>query len=101
MIAVAIAIMGILCIMFLKSAPAGHKPTTRKPFDWKLLGDVQLWCYAFIYSGFVIGIRGTQTWMAVYATDVYVSSYGLRLNQAVVSGGLLAFVAYSLVGRGV
>ena len=99
MIAVAIAIMGILCIIFLKSAPAGHKPTTRKPFDWKLLGDAQLWCYAFIYSGFVIGIRGTQTWMAVYATDVYVSSYGLRLNQAVVSGGLLAFVAYSLVGR--
>jgi len=91
--------MGILCIIFLKSAPAGHKPTTRKPFDWKLLGDAQLWCYAFIYSGFVIGIRGTQTWMAVYATDVYVSSYGLRLNQAVVSGGLLAFVAYSLVGR--
>jgi MFS family permease len=65
----------------------------------KLLGDMQLWCYALIYSGFVIGIRGTQTWMAVYATDIYMSKYGLALNQAVVAGGLLALVAYSLIGR--
>jgi nitrate/nitrite transporter NarK len=100
MIAAAIAVMGILCICFLKSAPAGHQATTRRPFDWTLLGDVQLWCYAFIYSGFVIGIRGTQTWMAVYATDVYISRNGLALNQAVIAGGLLAFVAYSLIGRG-
>jgi MFS family permease len=99
MIAVAIAIMGVLCILFLKSAPAGHPATTRRPFDWKLLGDVQLWCYTFIYCGFVIGIRGTQTWMAVYATDVYISRYGLALNQAVVAGGFLAFIAYSLIGR--
>jgi MFS family permease len=99
MIAAAIAIMGVLCIVFLKSAPAGQQATTRHPFDWKLLGDIQLWCYAFIYSGFVIGIRGTQTWMAVYAADVYISRYGVALNQAVVAGGLLALIAYSLVGR--
>ena len=61
MMAAAIAIMGVLCIAFLKSAPAGHQATTQRPFDVKLLGDTQLWCYALIYSGFVIGIRGTQT----------------------------------------
>src|SRR5215470_7169987 len=97
----AIAVMGVLCIAFLKSAPAGHQATTRRPFDVKLLGDMQLWSYALIYSGFVIGIRGTQTWMAVYATDVYISKYGLALNQAVVAGGLLALVAYSLIGRAI
>ena len=99
MIAVVIAIIGVLCILFLKSAPLGHQATTRRPFDAKLLSDVQLWCYAFIYSGFVIGIRGTQTWIAVYAADVYISKYGLALNQAVVAGGLLAIIAYSLIGR--
>jgi len=101
MMAAAIAVMGVLCIAFLKSAPAGHQATTQRPFDVKLLGDMQLWCYALIYSGFVIGIRGTQTWMAVYATDVYISKYGLALNQAVVAGGLLALVAYSLIGRAI
>ena len=101
MMAAAIAVMGVLSIAFLKSAPAGHQATTRRPFDVKLLGDMQLWSYALIYSGFVIGIRGTQTWMAVYATDVYISKYGLALNQAVVAGGLLALVAYSLIGRAV
>jgi len=99
MIAGAIAIMGVLCIVFLKSAPAGQQATTRHPFEWKLLGDIQLWCYAFIYSGFVVGIRSTQTWMAVYATDVYISKYGFALNQAVVAGGFLAFIAYSVIGR--
>src|SRR5213592_2839900 len=101
MTAAGIAILGIVCILFLRSAPAGHQATMRRPFDPKLLGDMQLWCYAFIYSGFVIGIRGTQTWMAVYAADVYISKYGVALNQAVVSGGLLALVAYSLIGRAI
>ena len=101
MIAAAIGIMGVLCIAFLKSAPTGQQATTRRPFDVKLLDDMQLWCYALIYSGFVIGIRGTQTWMAVYATDVYISKYGLALNQAVVAGGVLALVAYSLIGRAI
>jgi len=100
-IAGTIALMGVLCILFLKSAPAGHQATTRRPFDWKLLGDMQLWCYTFIYCGFVTGIRVTQTWMAVYATDVYISKYGLALNQAVIAGGLLALIAYSLMGRAI
>jgi len=99
MTAAAIAVTGVVCIAFLRSAPAGQKATTRRPFEPSLLRDPQLWCYAFIYTGFVIGIRGTQTWMAVYAADVYISKYGTALNQAVVAGGLLAFVAYSLIGR--
>src|SRR5207247_7366319 len=31
----------------------------------------------------------------------YISKYGLALNQAVVAGGLLALVAYSLIGRAI
>src|SRR6266850_2600692 len=101
MTAAVIALAGVVCIAFLRSAPAGQKATTRRPFEPGLLRDPQLWCYAFIYTGFVIGIRGTQTWMAVYAADVYISKYGTALNQAVVAGGLLAFVAYSLIGMSV
>ena len=56
-------------------------------------------CCALLYSSFIVGIRLTQTWMAVYAADVYIGKYGLALNQAVVQGGLLALFAYSLVGR--
>lgn len=101
MVAGVIAIMGVLCLLFLKSAPSGHPATTRTPFDWTLLRDLQLWSYALLYSGFVVGIRGTQTWIAIYAADVYIGAHGMAVNQAVVSGGLLALVAYSLLGRAV
>ena len=99
MIAAAIAVMGVLCLVLFRSAPAGQTATTRKPFDWSLLRDVQLWCYAFLWSGFVIGIRITQIWIAVYAADVYIAERALPLNDAVVRGGLLALIAYSLLGR--
>ena len=101
MIALAIAVMGVLCLAFLKSAPSGEVATTRKPFDWSMLGDVQLWCYAFLYSAFVVGIRLTQAWIAVYAADVYIFERGMSLNDAVVAGGLLALLAYSLTGRAI
>jgi MFS family permease len=101
MIAAAIAVVGVLCVLFLRSAPSGHAATTRKPFDWRLLRDLQLWCYAFLYAGFVVGIRGTQTWIAVYAADVNIARYGMSLNQAVVTGGFFALVAYSVLGRAV
>ena len=99
MIAAAIALIGLLCLVLFRSAPSGQTATTRKPFDWTLLRDVQLWCYAFLWSGFVIGIRITQIWIAVYAADVYISGRSMPLNQAVVAGGVLALVAYSLIGR--
>ena len=98
-IAAAIALMGVISLAAFRSAPAGQRATTAKPFDRGLLKDPQLWCYALLYSAFVIGIRETQTWMAVYAADVYIGKYGVALNQAVVQGGLLALFAYSLVGR--
>jgi MFS family permease len=99
MIAAAITLIGLLCLTLFRSAPPGEVATTRKPFEWRQLRDLQLWCYAFLWSGFVIGIRITQIWIAVYAADVYISGRGIPLNQAVVAGGLLALVAYSLVGR--
>lgn len=101
MIALALAVLGVLCFIFLRSAPSGEVATTRKPFDWSMLRDVQLWCYAFQWSAFVVGIRLTQAWIAVYAADVYISQQGMSLNDAVVGGGLLALLAYSLTGRAI
>jgi MFS family permease len=99
MLAFVIAVMGVVCLALLKSAPSGRPATTKKPFDWAMLRDAQLWCFAFLWSGFVVGIRLTQAWIAVYAADVYISGRGMSLNDAVVAGGLLALLAYSLTGR--
>jgi MFS family permease len=99
MIAAAIALMGMLCLLLFRSAPSHQIATTRKPFDWSMLHDLQLWCYAFLWSGFVIGIRICQIWIAVYAADVYIAGRGMPLNEAVVRGGVLALLAYSLLGR--
>ena len=77
MIAAAIAVMGVLALLLLRSAPSVEAATTRKPFEWRLLGDPEVWCYAFLWSGFVIGIRIAQMWIAVYAADVYISGQGM------------------------
>ena len=99
MIAAGIAVVGLMSMLLLRSAPSASAATTRTPFEWRLLGDPEVLCYAFLWSGFVIGIRIAQTWIAVYAADVYISGYGMSLNQAVISAGLLALLAYTLAGR--
>ncbi len=100
MVAAALALIGVLCLMFLRSAPPNLPATTRKPFDAALLADPQLWAYTFLYSAFIMAIRIVQPWIAVYAADMYLA-HGLDMKSAVLSGGLLAVVAYSLLGRGV
>ena len=99
--AAAIAVMAITCFVFLRSAPPASKATTSKPFPLALLGDLRLWCFAVIYMGFMIGVRNAQAWTVIYATDVYITAHGFDLNSAVVAGGVLATLAYSLLGRGI
>jgi MFS transporter, OPA family, sugar phosphate sensor protein UhpC len=95
-----LAVIGVLCLIFLRSSPPNHPAaTTRKPFDAALLADPQLWAYTFLYSAFIMAIRIVQPWIAVYAADLYLDQ-GLDTKAAVLSGGLLAVVAYSLLGRG-
>src|SRR5262245_58946525 len=84
MLAAGIAVLGIVALLLFRSAPATQSATTRKPFEWHLLRDVEVWCYAFLWSGFVIGIRIAQIWLAVYAADVYINSQGMAVNEAVV-----------------
>lgn len=101
LIGVAIAVLGVGFLVLFRSAPAAQVATTRKPFDWAMLRDLQLWCYAFLWSGFVVGIRLTQIWIAVYAAEIYIAERGMAVPDAVIAGGVLALVAYSLLGRAV
>ncbi len=88
------------CAIFLRSAPPNRPATTSKPFEGRLLADPQLWAYTFLYSSFIMAVRIVQPWIPVYAADLYLSQ-GQPINAAVLGGGLLAVVAYSLLGRGV
>jgi MFS family permease len=99
MVAVALAAIGVLCLVFLRSAPPHAAAVARRPFDLELLRDPRLWAYTFVYSAFIMAVRIVQPWIAVYAADLYIA-HGLRTSDAVLRGGLLAVVAYSLLGRG-
>lgn len=98
--AVVLVAIAVICFAFLRSAPPGQPATTRKPFAWRLLADPQIWCYAALFAGFMVGTRTAQAWISIYMSDVYESAYGYDTNAAVVTGGLFATVAFSLVGRG-
>jgi MFS family permease len=100
MVAVGLAVIGMLCLIFLRSAPSDRPARTSRPFEAALLADPQLWAYTFFYSSFIMAVRIVQPWIAVYAADIYLQD-GRSLNAAVLGGGLLAVVAYSLLGRGV
>ena len=99
MVAIGLAAIGVLCLIFLRSAPRDRPAATARPFEAALLADPQLWAYTFLYSAFIMAVRIVQPWIAVYAADIYLQR-GLDMNAAVLGGGLLAVVAYSLLGRG-
>jgi nitrate/nitrite transporter NarK len=100
MMAAAFAVLAVLCALFLRSAPSSSAATREKAFDSALLADRRLWAYTFLFSSFIVAIRIVQPWIPVYAADVYVAR-GLATNRAVLQGGVLAAVAYSIGGRAI
>ena len=100
MVAIGLAVIGVLCAIALRSAPPNRPATTTRPFEARLLADPQLWAYTFLYSAFIMAVRIVQPWIPVYAADLYLAR-GQTTNAAVLGGGLLAVIAYSLLGRGV
>lgn len=98
-LAAIIAVIGVGCALFLRSAPAGAPATERKPFDWSMVKDIRLWSYIAIYSGSIIAIRILPPWLAIYAADIYISR-GMPLNTAVLTAGVLTtlYLAGRLIG---
>jgi MFS family permease len=99
--AVVVAAVGVLCLVFLRSDPSPERAAPKSPFTMQMLGDPRLWAYTFLFSAFIVAIRIVQPWISIYAADVYLATGGSGLNAAVIGGGLLTVVAYSLLGRGV
>lgn len=95
-LAAIIAAVGVICAVFLRSAPAGQPATERKPFDWTMLRDLRLWGFTAIYSGSIIAIRILPPWLPIYAADIYISR-GMTLTRAVLAGGVLS--TFYLAGR--
>jgi sugar phosphate permease len=95
-LAAIVAGVGIVSAIFLRSAPQGQVGGERKPFDWTILRDRNLWGFTSIYSGSIIAIRVLVPWLPIYATDIYIS-HGMNPKQAAVTGGLLS--TFYLLGR--
>jgi len=95
-LAAIIAGVGVVCAIFLRSAPPGYPDAERKPFDWSIVRDLNLWGYTAIYSGSIIAIRVLVPWLPIYAADIYVS-HGMDPKRAVLTGGILS--TFYLAGR--
>jgi MFS family permease len=95
-LAAVVALIGIACVVFLRSAPPGQQATERRPFDRSMLTNMQLWGFIFTYSGSIIALRVFPPWLAIYAADIYVSR-GMPLERAVLAAGVLSMLY--LLGR--
>jgi MFS family permease len=87
-LAAVIAGIGLLCALLLKSPPQ-YAAASRKPFDWSILRDLNLWGFTAIYSGSIIAIRILVPWLPIYATDIYLSQ-GMETKAAALAGGVLS-----------
>jgi sugar phosphate permease len=98
-VAAIIGAVAVACVIFLRSAPPGQQATQRKPFEWSLARNAQLWCFILVYSGSIIAIRILPPWLPIYAADIYISR-GMPLGQAVIAAGVLStlYLAGRLVG---
>jgi MFS family permease len=98
-VAAIIAVIGVMCVGFLRSAPPSQVRVERKPLDWRTLKDAQLWSFILVYSGSIIAIRVLPPWLPIYAADIYISR-GMPLNDAVIAAGVLStlYLAGRLVG---
>ena len=93
-----IGLIAILCVLFLRPSPQYAAAANRKPFDWSILADLNLWGFTAIYSGSIIAIRVLVPWLPIYATDIYISQ-GMDVKTAALAGGMLSTLY--LVGRAV
>jgi MFS family permease len=98
-LAAIIAVIGVGCALFLRSAPPGEQATQRTPFAWATLKDMHLWSFTAVYSGSIIAIRILPPWLPIYAADIYISR-GMSLNTAVLTAGVLStlYLAGRLIG---
>jgi MFS family permease len=98
-LAAIIGLIGFACIIFLRSAPPGQQATEKKPFDWTMMKDMQLWYFTLVYSGSIISLRILPPWLAIYAADIFLSR-GMPLDRAVLTAGALStvYLAGRLVG---
>ena len=98
-VAAIVGAAAVACALFLRSAPPGVQATQRKPFDWAIVKDVQLWAFTLIYSGSIISLRILPPWLPIYAADIYISQ-GMPLQKAVLAAGALStlYLAGRLVG---
>jgi len=83
-VAAMVAASAIACAIFLRSAPPGQQATERKPFEWALIKDAQLWTFILVYSGSIISLRIFPVWLPFYTADIYLSQ-GMTLQNAVVA----------------
>jgi MFS family permease len=96
MVAVLVAVAGVGCVIFLRSAPPGHQATERVPLDWAVIKDLRLWSFILVYSGSIISLRILPRWLPLYAADIYISR-GMPIGTAVVTAGALSTLY--LLGR--
>jgi len=83
-VAAMVAVAAIACAIFLRSAPPGQQATERKPFEWGLIKDAQLWTFILVYSGSIVALRIFPVWLPFYTADIYISQ-GMTLQNAVVA----------------
>jgi MFS family permease len=96
MVAVLVAVTGVGCVVFLRSAPPGQQATERVPLDWAVIKDLRLWSFILVYSGSIISLRILPRWLPLYAADIYISR-GMPTGTAVITAGALSTLY--LLGR--
>lgn len=108
LIAGLVVLIGLLCLLLLRSMPAWadervsaapRNPPGLAPQGWqqeptgqRLLTDPLLWLLGGYWAAAVVGLRLVPGWLTLYATDLYRVESGLDQDAAILAGGSLGLL---------
>ncbi|MEC4673008.1 MAG: MFS transporter [Nitrospirota bacterium] len=102
-VALLVAVLGLVCWMFLRSFPkeisnsheqSSHivSPPVSKKGAESIIRDPVLWCLGGYFAAGVIALRLVPGWLTIYASELFQNEGGFLQTEAVIAGGVIGTV---------
>ena len=102
-VALLVAVLGLVCWIFLRSFPEktnhtrepssqiGPPPVSKNSAE-SLIRDPVLWCLGGYFAAGIIALRLVPGWLTIYASELYQVKWGLLQTESVIAGGVIGTV---------
>ncbi len=110
-VALILGILGVICLLFLRSYPSGlnsslslgavqpilriNQPEKESVSSFQAFYDPTFWLLGALFSASLIALRLVPAWISLYASDIFFVGWNYGRDAAVVAGGVIG-VLYTI-----